>query len=517
MSCSRRKFLTSLLRGAGGVIVASLTPLNVSAIADQPNTDAPNQDELLALFRQGKELFYRKQYGSAAITYQRLIALQPKSIEAYDGLGKVYAAQNQLVQVADLFKNALAKNNQSVAFYDRYARALMSLSTGNYTQQQQFIELYGENSNLFEKAGQLYVAAIGMAPEKRYLQLGLLDVANRLKVKNKLLAEYGETPLSFSESNLDAIARAQSTAGIHWQQTRKPVAHIAENPEAQLQKIGSKKRRELYSEQERTQRAEHITKAKTHMYYPLLAQAFKERKMENAENHALLILEMDSNSSVALNKLRRIYASKQQYDKLQAFYEKRSETKDDAWTQLALANSTLRHAQLSGNAADLEKTQGIIQQLLEQEELESTKSQAAAEWIKATALTSQKKYALSRRGVAKALEELKPDSGLSTSLRLAYVDSYLKENKPVPAALLLRAMTSGNLEGLQNEPLLANLNRWKQKGLQNAQVVKRNLDTYYKLAMLQKKQGQRTELKKTLEQIKALDPNSRFAKKVERN
>ncbi|MDR1227248.1 MAG: hypothetical protein LBK47_10195 [Prevotellaceae bacterium] len=538
MGYNRRKFLHSLLQGGGMFVASTLMPHSLKAQAGSATSEeveTASEDELRKLYARAKELFYHKQYGSATIAYQRLVALQPNAIEAYDGLARVYNAQNQQAQVAVLFREALKKNEQSMPFYDRYARSLISLCAGNYGQYRQYVELYGEAPNLPETAAQLYKKAIAITPDKQYLQLALVDIRSKLDNQRKAFEKSNKPSWHLSAETLAYIAEVERSVGQKWVQTRKPLRTLAENPKEVIQKMDSKKRRTLYDEKEQLQRDEHIRLQKTHVYYPLLAQAFKERKMQEAEQYAQGILEVDTSSTAALAKLRTLYKNQKRYGKLKELYEQRVVNHDSYWTKLGLASAMLYEAELTENAAGAATAKSIVEPLLEQiqEDIELKLLYAAASWVTVSSLIHQKKYGQSRKVVLQVIEQLPSDSGLGGSLRIAYVNSYLKENKPQQAIQLLKAMTdSSEADQLQNEPLQPNLkSMWKNrqrgnsnanassiakgKGKKQASAVPRKTEVvaYYKLAQLQHRQGQRKELGETLQKIEAITPNNKFVSK----
>jgi hypothetical protein len=125
------------------------------------------------------------------------------------------------------------------------------------------------------------------------------------------------------------------------------------------------------------------------------------------------------------------------------------------------------------------------------------------------ARNSQHKQA--RSELLKGLEALPPQSGLSVSLRLGYVNSYAQENNMSQAYLLLQAMNDPSLAPkLASEPLLPNLKlMWQAPSGKTRPEV----DALCALVKMQKKLGKTQELSQTLTKIKSIAPKNKFVKK----
>lgn len=213
---NRRNFIHRLcLAGGYALIPGFMIESPVFSKEIPKNMSFSKPENLRALQRNAKDAFYRKDYQRAEILYRDLIALSPLCIEFYDGLGKTYLAQDKLIEACRLMANACSDYPGNELFSGRYAKMLMRVAMGSKRAKEEYIKETGF-TNLFEKSVSVYCAAIGIAPDKKYLRFALLDALYDLESYNRVECADVHLP----EDLLSEIRRLSDAYFPEWQEYR---------------------------------------------------------------------------------------------------------------------------------------------------------------------------------------------------------------------------------------------------------------------------------------------------------
>jgi len=231
---NRRDFLKRSILGVGSLVLASsLQAINNASQAvnsasnffskNTSNLPTVSDKELMDLYKQAREYFYKKRYSDAASLLNQLIAKRPDVLYLYDGLARVYGAQQKLYNAATLYLKGVNANPNNAFFLHRYGLSLRKLCLGNNAQAQRFSSRQNI-SNLYETAAQQVLTANSITP-KECFKLDLKDFPRLLKRYNDN-ARNSHTQLILSATMLSQIERTTASVSRKWANTRasrKPV------------------------------------------------------------------------------------------------------------------------------------------------------------------------------------------------------------------------------------------------------------------------------------------------------
>ena len=82
-------------------------------------------------FEKARIHFFKKEYKDAEIIYRKLLSEIPTDISAYDNFKKVLGVQHRTLEILPYYKKAIEKYPRRVDFYDRLAKTLREIATGN--------------------------------------------------------------------------------------------------------------------------------------------------------------------------------------------------------------------------------------------------------------------------------------------------------------------------------------------------------------------------------------------------
>jgi len=229
---NRRKFLKNSALGISALVFASsLQAINVASSCLLKKTSGSltiSEKNLMDLYKQAMDYFYKKRYSDAGLLLNQLIIKHPNVLYLYDGLARVYGAQQNLYNVATLYLKGVNSNPQNAFFYHRYGLSLRTLCLGNAVQAQRFANKHNI-SNLYESAAEQVLTAVSLNP-KECFKLDLKDFP-------RLLKRYNENPrnlqmqLFLSATVISQIEYSTASVSEKWTTSRtsgKPAILLAD-------------------------------------------------------------------------------------------------------------------------------------------------------------------------------------------------------------------------------------------------------------------------------------------------
>lgn len=523
----RRKFLKALIQ-ASGIAMAAVLPAEGIARSYSRQDDTTVKDSLEA---QAWEAFYRRRYGDAESLFKQLLARQPSNVKYYKGLSKVYNALNRQDQSAALWLDAHRDYSHLPVFYIGYAIAIQSLWMGNPKQAATFMAAHHIEKNLLEHAALRYLEALEKWPDNRRLQLGLLDVCNTVKRNERLVESHKRTPVTFSADLQKKIQDATQQAVSFWQMTREDVKYKntdIRQAAGRVSRLTQKRRRELYFEEERQQRAQYMTLHKNKIAYAQCNEALLQQDFGKAEQYTQTIIANDTNSTCALGILKKIYNRQRNYTQLATICRSHAGSTGSAWAYMALASALMKQ-----NGASIREAETIYATVEQATESNRSFLSVSAKQGRAKCFRVQRQYDQSQQKLGEALTVVRPETGTATLLLVDYVQTCADKGDASTAEAILQCMTDEQATVTDNVPsdirqILAARKQDVEEYKSRKRGTKKHPRTsgnrqrqegqdwcaHYALAKLQKRQGNHNGLSKTLRTIEQAEPHNRFVRKM---
>ena len=504
----RRKFLKSLFVGSGALLMPSV--ILGAAGNSVAGTSVSSVDP--ALIRQAKQAFYRKNYELAEILYKQLIALEPDNVTHYDGLRKVYGAQQQLFPIASLYKQGLSKNPNQAVFYDRLARSVKTVAMGSQQEEKLYKGKFGSEDLLLAALG-IYIMAIPKFPDDKSLRLGLKDVARSFDVRKALKKLNDKLPATLTAniqkhlaSVKDGRGKPKNTRGVS----------VEETVTSKIARMEVKKRRELYFDKEKENRQTTMLKQKKYWQTQQIEDSFASGNISQAKQQIKKVLQENSEETHLVGALKKQARKAKDKHIVIDFYEEQYKTKKDFWTIIGYA-TILRKQHPQQNFTKImslyEKAGTLVSN--------SGKEVEALYGGRTLAYFETGKFAECRREALKAMEITNGCGNISLKLSINYAKSYAGENDYATALGLLKMLkresedVNGEIENTIVRYLQPDQTRdeeiyMMQRLFPHERTKTEKLDVLYAMAKIQHKQGDRVALRQTLEEIKAIEPNNQF-------
>jgi Tfp pilus assembly protein PilF len=542
---TRRKFLKTLAIGTGAMFLPPFVLNGRTAIS----TDTIDKEKLR---KEASECFYKRRYGQAEELYKQLTEQYPDYIPAWDGLAKVYNAQQNGVAAVELYRSALDKNPQHPLLYDRLARAVNALSLGNYRQEKIYMENSGEDFPI-QASALLYIQAITMFPDKKYLYEGLLDTVQCLEKKNRQLKKFSLPELDFSAEVNSQIATLTSGYKNDWEKTRtkeKNRGKYTNQLPQSLDRLAAKKRRTLYLESEQKCREASLSKKKKEYLYPYFVAAIKAGQYEQAEDCYRQIKETDTSETYTRHILSKGYKKQGQYDKLIELWEKEDTNISSCWQKMHIANALVLKAEKTNSPLPLQRATQIYMEIRPEVDNTARDTRLTASLYSGLARCSFLTSGMNagRMQLQQGLEKLPPGSGEALSLLIRYAESYGNGDSASKAEKILSRLSGENKASTSiGDPFMERyiknreekmqwertngVGKWakttngRTHGKGHAQQGKNNranpeqddLKASYALVKLYEKKSNPSRRNAVLNYIEGKDPGNTFAGKRKRN
>lgn len=301
----RREFLRSSLFGLGTIFAAGL-PINLfsSPTPSATTNDSSVKIDATSLNKQAKELFYKKKYDEAASIYLQLISSYPAKICYYDGLAKVFNAQQKNMESAELFRQGMIVNPDNALFKQRLSLSMMSIVTGNAKAEKEFIGKYGEQ-NIYEASATLLIEGIALNNKNKGFYLNLKDIPHRLTKRNLSNDDNISLPDSIQLQINNLTANYENKWALS-RQSKKTFINT-DNVDEVVSMITTRNRRNIDNAKEERNRTENIRKNKKSHWKAALDKHINRADVSKVEKYGTLILEENINDTNTIGKLRRFY------------------------------------------------------------------------------------------------------------------------------------------------------------------------------------------------------------------
>ncbi|MCL2597621.1 MAG: hypothetical protein FWD66_08220 [Paludibacter sp.] len=357
---SRREFLKKSVLGVGSLLLASslravgnITELS-SKISSSSSSQSPPDPDLMNLYWQAKEYFYNKQYSNAVSLFTQLISNNPSSLFLYDGLARVYGAQQNLYAAAELFRQGVASNPQDAFFLHRYGISLRNLCLGNAPAASQFA-LQNNISNLYQTAAEQLVMANSLNP-KTIFQLDLKDF-ERLAEKYNNNWHHNSPKLYLSEDIISQIEVATSPVLSKWVQTRAsrpPSIPAEEDYEHSGGSSGNdngngnngghgKHSHHSHNRQEQHEREHSQLKNKKRILYSYMRNNAVNNNTAKVEKWGVKILTDDMTDTNSVGYMRKYFKKGKHGDRIVALNRYFYNNNNSIYSALALAASLVKY------------------------------------------------------------------------------------------------------------------------------------------------------------------------------
>ena len=417
--CNRRKFLKSSILGVGSLLVTSSLPSFSRNVSSKTVEELGFFDTNL-LSREAKELFYKKQFQKSSLIYKRLISKFPQQITYYDGLARVYGAEQNNLAIVNLYREGLLHNPDNPFFMQRLSLRIKSICLGDKYAENVFQAKY--DLPLPEVSVQLLFQAIEINPKNKGLYLSLLDFLADVDKYNKTFLNTSLTPINISNNLKNNIYSLTNDYKSEWEKNRKSTkTATVKDIESHLQEIKNRPRRKMYFESERKELNQNLLKEQKKILTVGLVCGLKNKNTQDVEKYGLLILNGDSRETNTISILRKNFKKTQNYNRLIALnrlvYSK-NETPERA---LTLACSLLDY---SNSKSDIVEAGSLLRNIKTEIPYLATIHQVQYYQCLAKKSIRENCHAEARSALLEGLEKYKGNKGLSYSFLELYALSY---------------------------------------------------------------------------------------------
>lgn len=445
------------------------------------------------LAQQAKVHFFKKEYALAENLLQQAINAAPNDIRYYDNLRRVFGAQGKLIEVVQLLKTGLNINKTNIAFYDRYAIALMQLELGN----KKLFKQYTNNNasiDLLKKAKKNYKKAIKI-DDKKYLKIGLKKVNKKIKQR--------DLKLDF-RTNLEYKFKKKKRKNKHRKRYNKLT--IQELKQL-LVKLDTKKRREFYTQKEIKEFNTTRVKEKRQIYTVLLRKLKKEKQFEDAKLYGKEWFTLDPTDSMAVKKTTRLFLKTKDFSGLVDFKRYQADKLPTFWSALALVKAYFK-AYKKKQVGSLNEAKFILDDLVDNWNLTSN-LKVLALGLKGKLFLIEKDFNAANNVFLSILEnyELKSPA-LIIETTQGFVRTLMKGNieQKEEAKFILKSMIYKDFNESSSLPPYFNSYFDKIKKTSS----KNKLPLLYLLHKTYKKLGEDDYASKVLVQIKSFDNDNKY-------
>lgn len=401
-------------------IVASLLPFQKiqalsSILSEKKETTNEDFNTAIELAKNARHSFYNREYDRAEELYLQCISLASAAICFYDGLDNVYGAQNRILESVELYKNGLLNNPNKISFYDRAARSLMRLETGNKKQALNYKNRIN-SSSLLADASVLYQSALLIDNTKNYLNIGQAKITSKINIA-PLEANFKVNKVF---KNLKHVRKNSYKAALN--------NKTNDELKALIEKIDLKKRRELFKLEEIEERKRNITIQKK-KFYEILQKRESLNTTEKIENFEKLF-NIDVKDPKSFRKLKVIYYTNNRIFEFIEIRKKFAEASKNFYANLGLMD-TMELAYKKGQASNETLNQAIEVGLNLKNNWSISFQKEVEVVIKISKIfLLQSKFDEAKNLLENTMEKVKTDSlSINNKLLLYYAKIYFQENK----------------------------------------------------------------------------------------
>jgi hypothetical protein len=273
----------------------------------------------------------------------QLIENFPQRIIYYDGYAKVLGAQQRLLEIAEIYRIGLNLHQKNPFFMHRLALSLKMLCTGNRKAEKLFIEKIGID-NLMVYSAELLLTAIAIKQVKGFM-LDLRDIPTLVANRNKKLSDKGYNTIIFPDDLKDSINTITTVVEGKWTHTRRSRKKVyPQDIDTDIAKLKAKKRRELYTEKERTQRENTVKQARKKRWKQALIANIASNNPTKVDKYGLSILSENGNDTDTIGKLRKFYEKNKYNERLITLNRYLYAHDDSIVNTLALASTIVKYS-----------------------------------------------------------------------------------------------------------------------------------------------------------------------------
>lgn len=505
---ARRNFIKRILL-AGGTFVM---PKKLLAISTHLNTEfAGFQRSSLAannLLSQAKDAFYRRLYENAEYYYKQVITTEPGNILAYNGLAKVYRAEQRLLDLCRFWEKGWNNNHENVVFMERYARSLVTVVTGDAKVAASYAYEIGSD-NLAEKALYVLIDAIKRDPDRTLLRKSLMDAIDKLEKYYRLRKE--ELPLE--DSLCKTVSELTYRYIGNWQEKQ---------PQVNRSSVKSvKPRRMLYFESERKARANSLLK-KAQLEELYVYDKLKENPNVCIADEYIVPNSIDLITSPLISRIKKDAMLAGDFRQLCEITKFRYDNSGLFWNTIAYADS------LRFKKENLEEAFSLY--LNAEKKLSVTpqfKKISAVYMGLAKTFFLQELYEKGRDSLLKGLDLMSGVGGNSLHFIVHYAKSYISEGKSKDAENILLGLTQKygltTWTFVNTDPVFRYIypESFSDKRIYFMQSIQKHkiglkelLVVLYPLACIYKNQSNPERLKEIGELILEIDPASKYVERL---
>ncbi|MFY0602951.1 MAG: hypothetical protein JXQ93_03310 [Flavobacteriaceae bacterium] len=464
----------------------------LSFITQLPSSGDADFQTAKELAKKAKKHFHKNEFQAAENLLLQCIGLAPSDIRFYDNLKAVYGAQGKLIKSALLFKNGLQINSQNVAFYDRMARSLMQLEVGNSKLSNQY-KVTSNSNSLLKDAKKLYKDAIQIAPDKKYLKIGLKKVKRKIN-EFDLQIDY--------RTNTDYKEKKKRRVSKHKKRYR---TYTIEELKAQIEKLNTKKRNTLYIDSEFKNREINCVRELKLIFKIIVKKLKQENNYQEAISYAYKWYDIIPKDSEVIKSIERLNVKSQDFQGLIDFRRYQISKHPNLWAYIGLIKA-IERGHRKGLNVSLSESVSICDDLLQDWKLVGNLKISVLE-LKAKALLRNGQKTLAEGIYYNILNGNLRSHQIINRIVNGYAFSLLKNDKIEESKVILEAILYKKVDG--SLPLII------KKHLNTAYKTpsKQLMPLRYTLYRVYKKQNRNGAKQTVLNEILAINPNDKFALK----
>ena len=350
----RRKFINLVLAGSASVFVP-IDSFSFSGILfDKKVVNPAVTDDINDLLKSGRAEFLNGNFTESIEAYKKALELNPGHIQTYDGIRKPLIATKSEFQYLELIRNGWKSHQSNASFYDRFARALLSIEMGNNKATNAFNIQFNEQSPL-KLASDIYLKAIELFPDNKEIQYGINDFVARRKKYSGRKSRRAEFVLS--EKNSAELGNALTSFELI-----KP-RKLKDYSVDELYILKNRLTNRLTSDNNslsKTNRYKRLKQIHSH----LLTRHIEGKEFQKASKIGLETLNLFGKDNDSLKLLKRFYSRRKRFDKLVAVY--RSHYKPYSFAQKITVSKYIQRGYSQGQFSEnrvnksIEKLNGLF-------------------------------------------------------------------------------------------------------------------------------------------------------------
>lgn len=446
-SFNRRAFLRSSIQSLGMLALFSTPLKGLSTLysSDETHQNNYSPSDLDQLYKEAKDYFYQKKYSTSVNLYKELIAKTSDKIYYYDGYASVLGAQQDLLSIAELYRQGLEVNPNNPFFMHRLSLSIRNLCTGSRKAEHVFMNKYGED-NLMSLSAALLVEAVEEKPSQGFLMdlkdfPVVLEKLNYRRIQNEL------PPFSINDELSTQINGLTQSIVTKWEETRRSRKPFFGEVETDIKKINEKKRRTLYSDDEKKSRNNSTLKAKKERWKTEFSKSLKVNNINQVEKYAAFILVEDIRDTDTIGKMRKFYNKNKDYNRLIALNRKLYTANPSYINAITLAGTLVKHGNSGSDVREVKQLLAFVEPYAETLPVVNTTSY----YMTCARLNlKEDKPEQARECLLKGIKLYDGRGGLSYSMMELYALTFMN-SEPQKGIAIMKKLTNKKSEKITTE------------------------------------------------------------------